>query len=216
MTKHRWIIRLVMVVYLAVVAYFYLQRLPIRFLLLDSALGYVPIELYFWINWVKHKKSKLVLFLFYVLFLPNNAYLLTDLIHLSRIEFYPTSHVIMTDAIEVWLMYFLVVGGIFSLVALGFRSIRGIWKRLSLRYDLTRTQQKSYLVIMFILTSIGVFLGRFIRLNSVTLFSHPLKVLKTFQELVSLRAFFFIAMFTSLQVLLYYWTAYQRKNSEVD
>lgn len=214
--RKRWWIRSCMVVYLLVVSYYYLERLPIRFLLIDSMLAYVPLEIYFWINWAQHKKSKVVLFLLYVLFLPNNAYLLTDLIHLSRIEFYQTSNVVMTDAVGIWAMYFLVVAGIFSLVALGFRSIRGIFARLSRRYHLSRRHQKGYLLAMFLLTSVGVFLGRFIRLNSVTFFSHPIQVLHTLKELLTIRALFFVVMFTCLQVILYYWTAYQRKTSEVD
>lgn len=214
MKKHTTVIRMLMLVYILAAAYGYVHRTPIRFLLVDSLLAYVPLELYHMINWVHAKKLKVLVFLLYLLFLPNNAYLLTDLIHLSRIPFYQTSNVVMTDAIGIWTMYFLVVAGILSLVALGLESINGLCSQLATQYRLSVIQQRISLVFLLGLISVGVFLGRFIRLNSVTVFSHPLKVLVTLQELFTIRALFFIVMFTCLQYILYFWICLRPKKRE--
>ncbi|MGX2946415.1 DUF1361 domain-containing protein [Enterococcus alishanensis] len=197
-------IRVLFSIYIIVLIPFYVYDLPIHFLLIDSLLAYLPLEIYAFMKYRFQKKSTTVLLIFYILFIPNNAYLLTDLVHLNRINFYTSSNLIMSENILVWFMFFLVVGGILSLYILGVQSEQAILRLLSEKYSWTRNKTLAIQLILFFLISTGVFLGRFLRLNSVNALTHPISILQYIPTIFTLHSMAFILLFTILQTLLFF------------
>lgn len=195
-------IRILFILYIFVVFFFFHYDSPIRFLFIDSLLGYIPIELFFWLKKTKNKALVITLGFFYLLFLPNNAYLLTDLIHLSRITFYTQAGAIMTENSMAWLMFSLVILGIACLVYLGFQTETALLDEISWEKSLTKKQFLILKLLVFVVVSIGVFLGRFVRFNSISLFTEPTKVLQSFTALFSVQSFVFILLFSFVQWVL--------------
>lgn len=202
--NQRRAIRILFFIYIMILIPFYIHNLPIHFLLIDSLLAYIPLEIYFYIKKTFSRKSTVFLLGFYILFLPNNAYLLTDLIHLNRISFYTTSNTIMSENISIWIMFTLVISGILSLYNLGLRSEKGIINLLSKRYSWTRSTSNTMMLLLFFLNSIGVFLGRFLRFNSVNVFNHPMLLLSSISSMLNLKFIVFIFLFTILQIILFF------------
>lgn len=196
-------IRLSFLVYSIIIFPFFYWNTPIHFLFIDSLLAYVPIEFYFLLRKASNENTRLIVGFLYVLFLPNNAYLLTDLIHLNRITFYTQSELIMTENPLSWLMFALVISGIFGLFLLGFQTEISLIHHLqkknhwsTLRFFLVQTA-------LFVIVSCGVFLGRFLRWNSTALFTHPDKLFASLGQLLSINACLFILFFSFIQVALY-------------
>lgn len=105
-------------------------------------------------------------------FFPNAPYLLTDLVHLKPRDGAP-------------LMFDVLLFCAFALAgcALGWDSLLAVHHELRRRWGAARAAFA--VTTCVILTGVGVFLGRFVRLNSWELFTAPLDVLHT--SVVSLR-----------------------------
>ncbi|MEO1771583.1 DUF1361 domain-containing protein [Candidatus Enterococcus ferrettii] len=197
-------IRILFIIYIIALIPFYVYDLPIHFLLIDSLLAYLPLEIYSYMKGRFQKKRTTLFFIFYILFIPNNAYLLTDLVHLNRINFYTSSNLVMSENVLIWMMFVLAVGGILSLYILGVQSEQAILRLLSEKYSLTRNKNLTILFILFFLISIGVFLGRFLRFNSVNVLNHPVSILQAIPTIFRLDSMAFILLFTILQTILFF------------
>lgn len=198
-----WTIRLIFLIYILILFPFFYWNTPIRFLWIDSILAYVPIEFYFLLRKSHREKSGLLIGFLYVLFLPNNAYLLTDLIHLNRIPFYTQSELIMTENSFSWLMFALVISGILGLFLLGFQTELSIMHHLRKKNHWSTLQFFLMQTGLFFIVSCGVFLGRFLRWNSTALFTHPDQLIHSLSQLLSVKAGLFILFFSLIQLALY-------------
>jgi uncharacterized membrane protein len=119
---------------------------------------------------IKNKKKKIYLisvFILYVLFFPNTLYVLTDFIHFENYQFfneYPSTYVMIIDD---WLVFMHVTIGALYAAKLGIASI------LRLEPYIFQTINKhKYLIlsVLFLLSSLGIFIGRFLRFNSWQIF----------------------------------------------
>lgn len=196
-------IRILFISYICLVLFFFHANSPIRFLFIDSLLAYVPVELFFSLKKTKHPVLSVISTFLYLLFLPNNAYLLTDLIHLSRITFYTQAGPIMTENSLAWLMFTLVILGVSCLIYLGFQTEATLLNKISSTRALTKKTLFFSKLCLFVIVSVGVFLGRFVRFNSISLFTEPAKVLDSFTVLFSVQAFVFILLFSLIQWVLF-------------
>lgn len=125
--------------------------------------------------------------IFWLLFLPNTFYLVTDLIHMG----YGRSVPILYD------VFMLFSAGLAGLL-IGIYSILHVDKVLNLRYS----KKTSFIIITLImlLTSFGMYLGRFLRFNSWDIFTVPHVLVKQTFELIAhpvnnLGAYGYIALF---------------------
>lgn len=203
MTRSIRIIRLSFLIYISCVFFFYLFNMPIRFLFIDSLLAYFPVEIYFMMKRTSKKYLLWGLAPIYILFLPNNAYLLTDLIHLSRITFYTKSELIMTEDSLSWLMFSLVIIGVFSLIYAGFQTEFQLLTSVRKKNAWSRKFFIFVQTVLFFIISIGVFLGRFIRFNSISIFTETETVFRSFSNVFTMKSLIFIVLFTFVQFILY-------------
>ena len=109
------------------------------------------------------KPTKIVLFLtfgFWLLFLPNAPYILTDMWHLR----YNQTHIF-------WLDILLISAFAFNGMMLFYFSVTDM-KTVLLKY-VNKTKTHFIITFVFFMSAFGVYLGRFLRYNSWAILSNP-------------------------------------------
>lgn len=136
-------------------------------------------------------------FLVFILFLPNAPYVLTDIIHLVEdIQAFPSIWIITLAIVPLYLLFMLIgfEAYVLSLIYLG---------------DYLQRQGRGKLVLgiellLHFLSAIGIFLGRFLRLNSWYLFTKPGILLDSANELMG-RFPLVVTAITFLVLAVLYW-----------
>ena len=148
----------------------------------------------------KKKTKKIVLLIsfgIWLIFFPNTFYLLTDLIHFQNYDFFKDYPNIYAFEINQWLIFFHLVVGAFLGVKLGIMSIFKIEHSVHMKSHI----KWICMIAICYLSSIAIYIGRFIRLNSWNI----LKIPSVFYEIKEEFIFFtsFTIMFTTLHMLIY-------------
>ncbi len=136
---------------------------------------------------------------FYILFFPNTIYILTDFIHFQESLFFQHYPNVYHFIISEWLIFaHIVIGALFS-AKLGMESIHHMVSHLSI----TKIKIKYILLtLLFLLSSLGIFIGRFLRFNSwqfMQIFQIISEVLNHFAF-----AFSFVLIFTLIHYVTYF------------
>lgn len=169
----------------------------------NTLLAYIPIELTFLI--LKTKKSYFFfpMLLLWFAFLPNNFYLVTDLFHLSLMDPYDHLTLMISTNMSNWFKLLIIFLSIFSSVLFGCWSIDLVTNTLVKRL---KERGNFYLVLVSILflNSIGVYLGRFVRLNSWDFFQDASYVVREIIDNLYTQQnnWNFIALFLVFSLLL--------------
>ena len=100
----------------------------------------------------------------WVLFLPNGPYIITDLIHLRLREPIPLWYDVLLVSTVAW------NGLILTLLSVG-----NIHRKLQSHFSAWKLWIG--LFILFLSTGYGIYIGRFLRLNSWDIFLHPISLL---------------------------------------
>jgi uncharacterized membrane protein len=164
-------------------------------------------------NMLRHKngqsKSQLfvliVLFLGWLFFLPNTFYVITDLIHLGNRDFYFQSSFYMPwDYVEDIKNYValthIFIGAIISLTA-GVISLSNMEDVIIEKYH--KIIGYSFVVFVLFLSSIAIYIGRFLRFNSWDML-RPFHLLATLYKSVDLFFVQFVLLFWFVQVCVYF------------
>ena len=133
-----------------------------------------------WLGWV--------LFAVWLVLIPNAFYMVTDLIHISQLRFYyflerysDFSKAIYAENVGAWVeMFYLTSGFLLGLVA-GLKSMRDVMGSLGKKVK----ERKKFLVAvggMVLLIGFGMWMGRFLRLNSWDVLMPWRIFIKVFQE----------------------------------
>jgi uncharacterized membrane protein len=107
-----------------------------------------------------------ILGFFWLLFIPNAPYIVSDLIHIGVVRSVPVIY-------DAFLLFSIAYAGFY----LGLHSIYHIDQILKRRYKKTISEIVIFLIILFI--SFGIYLGRFLRFNSWDIFKEPISLIKT-------------------------------------
>ncbi|GAB5052418.1 DUF1361 domain-containing protein [Pediococcus ethanolidurans] len=202
-TKTKWIIRLCYGLGLLYIALF--VHPPYHFLLLNTFLAYIPIEIAFHVG-EKRPKNSLVFWLtilVWLLFYPNAPYLLTDLFHLSLLHPYGNTGLIRLS-ISMWIYYIYMLLAVIPSVMLGMWSMTQVTRSIVKRYHIHHKIIEMVIVGIFTtLSSIGIFIGRFLRLHTIYLLISPEWVLKPIFNMWSLQMLAFVILMTLLQSTIY-------------
>lgn len=132
--------------------------------------------------------------LLFLLFLPNTAYIITDIVHFKKaLRLYPYPFIVIASAVQ--FIWFEFVG--YWLFVESYRMFEHfIVKRYKTSIGLLR-------ISMFFLVSVGVFMGRFLRFNSWDIVVSPQTVIASMKPLFQFSTLFFLSVFTILLYLLY-------------
>jgi len=144
----------------------------------------------------------------YILFFPNTIYVLTDFIHFQNYDYFIQYSNIYNYEIYDWLVFTHIVIGALYAAKLGITSIHNLeipFKPLLKKYYYT------FLLGLFILSSIAIYIGRFIRLNSWQFFRIDLISSHILNNLLFFIAF--ILMFTLIHIVTYFVFSKTSKNN---
>lgn len=131
----------------------------------------------------------------WLLFFPNVPYLMTDLFHLASLRIYqPGGHFLMDT--NGWWSYLLLVLPIVLMVFIGMAQVFKLFSAIKLRL----VQKFGSLLILSVLSSIAVYIGRFDRIHSIELLVHPLSVFKLLVGNWDVGKLQFVLMFSILQL----------------
>lgn len=170
-------------------------------------LAIIPLAISTYLLWTsdKHRINKIifvVLAILWLLFIPNAPYIVTDLIHIGEVRAVP----VIYDA-------FLLFGAGWVGIYLWLYSNTQIESLLVKKYS-----QKITNIIMFLiisLTSFGIYLGRFLRLNSWEIFSDSSYFLKVLHQKLIIKsdpkAYLYLVLFTCFLYGFYFAFRYRNK-----
>lgn len=147
----------------------------------------------------------IMLLIVFVFFLPNTFYILTDMIHINSDDFYKLieyGNAEYRDYIEPYILNFHIFISAVIGVFLGVKSLL-IWDKMIITKIEDRYTRGVILVALLILSSIGIYIGRFLRFFSWEVLN-PLKVIPEVLGSIDLFMFTFVVLFTITQYLLYY------------
>ncbi|AMV59997.1 membrane protein [Pediococcus damnosus LMG 28219] len=201
--KTKWIIRICYGLGLLYIALFVHQ--PYHFLLLNTFLAYIPIEIAFHIS-PKYPRNTLLFWLgivLWLLFYPNAPYLLTDLFHLSLLHPYADTGLIRLS-VSMWIYFIYMLLAVIPSVLLAMWSMMQVTKSIVRRYNMHKRFAEIGIVLIFTtLSSIGIFIGRFLRLHTIYLLISPEWVLKPIFNMWSWQMLAFVCLMTLLQGVIY-------------
>ncbi|WP_369689707.1 DUF1361 domain-containing protein [Lentilactobacillus kosonis] len=180
--------------------------LHLIFLVLNTFLAFIPIELSFHID--KKRPHNPILFwvivIIWLLFYPNTPYLLTDLFHLSLLQPYGSNGLLRLNN-YMWFNYALLMISTISSTVLGFWGLDRVAKAIADRLHMHHLVFTNVvIVILTILSSIGIFIGRFLRIHTIYLFLTPEQFIKPLLNMWSSSALLFIGLLTIIQLLFFY------------
>ncbi|MBE0700463.1 MAG: DUF1361 domain-containing protein [Acholeplasmataceae bacterium] len=155
----------------------------------------------------KRHAKKGVLFIIlglYVLFFPNTIYVLTDFIHFQNYAFFENYPSVYVYELSNWFVFAHILIGALLSVKLGIQSI------IDLKPTIEGISKKGFHIgihLLFLLSSIAIFIGRFLRFNSWQILS----IFRILGELFGhgLFALGFIVMFYIIHWGCYFLWMYQ-------
>jgi len=135
----------------------------------------------------------------WILFFPNSFYILTDTIHFQNYEFfkyYPNIYEL--ESYEWYVFFDITIAALISL-KIGLISLEQIKKIVP---NALKQYQLLLIIGLFIISSIGIYLGRFIRLNSWNIFD----LSSILNGVLDHFSFFvvFVLLFTMIHLIAYY------------
>ncbi|KFZ26351.1 MAG: hypothetical protein KQ78_01449 [Candidatus Izimaplasma bacterium HR2] len=147
----------------------------------------------------------ILLFLSWLFFFPNAFYLITDFIHLGGEEFYYWgqlySPITYTENYLGYLTLAHIFLGAFIGVFMAIYSLRMIDIYLINKFG--NMYSTLIIILIMFLSSIGIYIGRFLRLNSWDVLN-PFNVLEQLFDSLNRFSFEFIMIFIVIQLALYY------------
>ncbi|WP_195576725.1 DUF1361 domain-containing protein [Paenibacillus sp. 1001270B_150601_E10] len=141
----------------------------------------------------------LVLSVTWLAFYPNAAYLVTDALHVY-VHYKIDPSIRFSHELEFWLHHFLFLLASLLGLALGSYSLYLLHRQLNRRWN----KLFNWIVVIgiILLSSVGIFIGRFIRWNSWDILDEPLTIVKDSYEIVMNEAT--AGLFTGFTLLMFF------------
>ena len=204
--------KLIFKIYICFIAYyllsvFVIERFIYKFILWNLFLAMIPLAFAALFHVSLSNKSKIgfreiILGVLWLLFFPNAPYLITDLLHINAMPFYEVG--IASIGIEYWISLLHVGGGVIFGLFAGMYSLMIIHKIIMAKMG--TITGNIILLCICMLSGYGVYIGRFVRLNSWDILN-PLYVLERLIAQISFRGTvlsMLFAMFTLICYLLFF------------
>jgi uncharacterized membrane protein len=136
---------------------------------------------------------------FFILFFPNTIYVMTDFIHLENYNFFIDYPSVYAFKIMDWVVVLMITWGALLSAKLGITSLERMKPYL---YEPVKKYTYPLMAILFIASSVGIYIGRFIRLNSWDF----LKIFQVIPTLFENFSFFisFVAIYLVIHVVSYF------------
>lgn len=143
--------------------------------------------------------------LFFIFFYPNSFYILTDFMHIDRTDFYITEMyqgtTYLRDISPYFMLGHIIISALIGAYA-GIQSLLYLEKMITLKFG-SRKLANVVSVIVLLLSSVGIYIGRFLRFFSWDVF-RPIILLKEFFGSIDVFSVEFIITFTILELIIFY------------
>lgn len=199
-----WQIRIYFIILLIFLKLF--VKAPYDFMVLNTFLGYVPIELSFHFKRFNDRRALAfwLLLVIWLIFYPNAPYVMTDLFHLSWLHPHTSINGILRSDPRIWFYFATLMVCALSCLILGTITLEKTAQQLT---ALTTPQHPKlkfiWIVIFTILSSIGIYIGRFLRLHSLYLLFTPTWFFRQLLSIWHPAMLEFAFIMTVLQLLIY-------------
>lgn len=181
----------------------------LKYILWNIFLAFIPFFIsYTLLSLLKNNRLSKIIFIagiiFWILFIPNAPYLVTDIIHIGEIRAVP----IIYDALL--LFNSALIGLLF-----GVYSISHIEQILKIKYSQKIASLVIFVTIFFI--SFGIYIGRFLRFDSWDIFENPISFTRAIGEIFMdkgylVESFLYTILFFSFTSVFYLsWKSTQTK-----
>lgn len=158
------------------------------------ALSYLFVELR------KRNKNLLswIVLVIFILFFPNAIYITTDFIHLQNYHFFTSYPNIYAYELMDWILFMQITIGAFLGAKLGISALDYMKDQ---HHHIIKHHYTLFLGLLFVLSSIGIYLGRFIRLNSWEIFD----VIHIINDVFDQGLFFigFVLIYSIIHLVIY-------------
>ena len=147
----------------------------------------------------------MLLLIVFVFFFPNTFYVITDLIHIDQGDYYTTQMyeaTIYHRNIEDYIFLFHVVMTLAIGVYAGVKSLLR-FNEIFIQKDILKGTRFTFLFALIFLSSIGIYIGRFLRFFSWDILN-PFTLMNEFLSSLDFFALLFIILFTLIQFVLYF------------
>lgn len=210
-----WRIRLFFLIYIVILMIFI--KTPYGFLVLNTFLGYIPIELSFQLQRIDrgHSLFFLLILLVWLLFYPNAPYVLTDLFHLSLMHPHNLTTGLLKSDPAMWLNFAFLVISALSCTLIGMIQLKKICHLLATKIT-PRLPGASiiYPLVFTFLSSIGIYIGRFLRIHSLYILLTPTWFIKQIINMWSVNMWLFTLILTVVQLVLF-WLISEIKRTDI-
>ena len=164
-------------------------------------LAFIPLALSFWL-FRRKSRSRSILwwmgFLVFAAFLPNAPYLLTDIIHLIQA---------IRDDYDVWVITLVILPPHLIAIVAGFEAY--VISLINLGYYLQQQGASKYILLAELLShalcAVGIYLGRFPRLNSWDFVTQPDAVATTVLDNLTSKRPVLVMAITFVVLTVLYW-----------
>ncbi|MGX7411705.1 DUF1361 domain-containing protein [Enterococcus caccae] len=172
-----------------------------HFMALNVLLAYTPLEISFHLKKVQ-KRMFYLLGMFWLLFYPNAPYLFTDFFHLEQLTIYQGMNQIFGQALSDWVSFSLLTVGICVYGFLGMATVFTVLNEsIQRNIFIKKWQEFIFILLINVLSSLAIFVGRFNRLHSVYVFTKPIQTVKIIFFDWSLNKMLFILLLTIVQIM---------------
>lgn len=151
---------------------------------------------------------KIPIKILWILFLPNTFYMLTDLIHIGLFTFKATADVYSQVYVQNIIPWVELISFVFIICMGCLLGLKSIYHEVH-QYDYRL--HKLLMIGLAVLNAVGVYIGRYLRLNSWDIFN-PIQLFKTIYSNLSLFSLEFILIFSILfSFIIMAYDAYKEK-----
>lgn len=203
----RWQVRLIFILW--IIFLFVMVKPPFTFLVLNTILGYIPIELSLELTNKYIEKSWIFwpILVLWLVFYPNAPYLLTDLFHLTLLHPYAPNGLLRLST-TMWINYAYLLISALGCSLIGFYGQFQIVKRSCAFFSIKSNPLKVFIILILnVIASIGIYVGRFLRFHTVYLLISPRLVIKQLSEMWTPKMLVFVIILTIVQSFVY-WILY--------
>lgn len=182
-------------------------RAPYDFMAFNTFLGYVPIELSFHLKRFNDRRALAfwLLLITWLVFYPNAPYVMTDLFHLSWLHPHTSITGILRSDPLVWLNFAMMMACAISCLLIGTATLEQTARQLTMLTTPHRARLRYLWIIIFMtLASVGIYIGRFLRLHSIYLLFTPTWFFRQLWSIWNIQTFEFVAIMTILQLIVYW------------
>lgn len=201
----QWQIRLFLIGWIIILKL--AMKAPYNFMSFNVFLAYVPIELGFQLRRFADRRSLAFwgLLILWTVFYPNAPYVITDLFHLAWLHPHTSISGILRSDPHMWFIFSLMIISAFCCALFGAISLLQTSRLLTMMTTPRHLQWRLlWITICSFVSSVGIYIGRFLRLHSLYILMTPSWFIKQLLAMWSRQMIEFILIMTVTQLILVY------------